>query len=267
MARGNVFAAEREANGSNLVVLLHGLGTDSSIWAGTRRGLADRVRSIAITYLPPASTERFDLITASEQVLAGAVDSGSSGRLVVVGLSLGGMVAQTLCVRHPSKVAGLFLMSTNFLETPDDIRRLCKDRAAQIQREGSARIAGQLAARWLGPRLQERDPITFAKYAAMIQTARPTALASAFTAIATSHYHGEQPPFSCPVRVVVSEGDAETTQRAAEQLCRLAPCSEKVVIAGAGHMSPLEQPDAIADLIVRFVSMLSTSAPRQVEAN
>lgn len=83
------------------LVFLPGLHGDAQTWAPTLRALPDHLRATALD-LPALS----DLDTLVDEV-AGQIAPGS----VVVGHSLGGMVAMSLAERHPSMLAGLVLVT------------------------------------------------------------------------------------------------------------------------------------------------------------
>jgi pimeloyl-ACP methyl ester carboxylesterase len=95
----------------------------ADLWSGC--GLGD-----AIT--PELSSTSID---AQVDALRGALP----GRFVLVGLSLGGIVAMALAIRAPERVAGLILVSTNAKAPTDAQRRGWKDWLARLDAGVTAR--------------------------------------------------------------------------------------------------------------------------------
>jgi ABC-type branched-subunit amino acid transport system ATPase component/pimeloyl-ACP methyl ester carboxylesterase len=240
-----------------LVVLIHSLASDSSIWVGVQGELRDRLDTVAVELPGHGSTaatdEPFDFSGATARV-ADAVRAYGTRSLVIVGLSIGGMVAQHYALEHADQVVGLMLIGSNFLETPEELRRLSAQRAERIAHEGTSAIAPELAARWLGPHLLVSAPATYRAYEDVISNTSAVTMVSGFEAIAESTYSGPWPPFRCPVRVVVSDGDPASTHRAAQELVRVQPGSQLDSVPNSGHLSPLEQPAVVAGFILDLAS-------------
>lgn len=93
-------------------LLLHGTGCDSSDWAAMIEGLPRNGRYIALDFrghgLSTVPTQPFTLVDLAEDVLY-LVNYLSLQSLVIVGHSLGGMVAMEVA-RHSPCVAGLVLL-------------------------------------------------------------------------------------------------------------------------------------------------------------
>jgi 3-oxoadipate enol-lactonase len=114
--RGTAFVRVAEGpEGAPTVLLVHGLfGTADLNWSLAIPHLAARFRVVAPDLrghgrgLP---TRRFDGAECADD-LAAIVHALELGRVIVVGYSLGGLVAQLFARRHPDLVAGLVLCAT-----------------------------------------------------------------------------------------------------------------------------------------------------------
>jgi len=111
-----VFVREAGDPDAPVVVLLHGLGLDSTLaWYRVIPLIADRFRVIAVDLHGAGKTDRgrdgFEISDMADEV-AGALDAVGVSRAIVVGYSMGGAVAQELAHRHPLLIERLVLVAT-----------------------------------------------------------------------------------------------------------------------------------------------------------
>src|SRR5690606_34666834 len=108
--------AWREAGRGPAVVLLHGLGGSRTAWEPQLAGLSDRWRVIAWDMpgygASPALDGPLDFGRLADAVVVLMEEAGVPAAHVV-GLSMGGMVAQHLALRHPGRVRSLALLDTS----------------------------------------------------------------------------------------------------------------------------------------------------------
>jgi pimeloyl-ACP methyl ester carboxylesterase len=97
------------------LVLIQGMGFDRFGWQPVLRKLRRHFRLVLVdnrgtgrSDLPPGS---FGVADMAADILA-VLDRAGIGRAHVMGVSLGGMVAQELAVDHPERVCGLVLVAT-----------------------------------------------------------------------------------------------------------------------------------------------------------
>jgi pimeloyl-ACP methyl ester carboxylesterase len=145
--RGSVFVRETPGPaGAPVVLLLHGLGATSGLqFAPTMNQLGEEFRVLAVdmrtvSRVPEGPHGLFESV--AEDVVA-VLDSCGVSQVVVLGYSIGGLVARVLARRHPELVAGIVFAAT-FDRVPQS-RWL-----APVRTAGSA--AGLLTRlpRWLG---------------------------------------------------------------------------------------------------------------------
>ncbi len=106
--------------GEQAVVFVHGLGLSGSFWFDLPERLleesAKSQRVIAIdnrgTGRSSAPLKPFKLSHMADDLNAILEHAGVS-KAIVVGISMGGMIAQHFAIRHPDKAAGLLLIATS----------------------------------------------------------------------------------------------------------------------------------------------------------
>ncbi len=103
------------------LVLLSGLGGDHRAFGVSIRHFSSRFRVLAVDNRDSGRSDRADGPYSTADLaddVAGWLDQLGITRASVLGHSLGGLIAQELVIRHPSKVARLILASTHAGSNP-----------------------------------------------------------------------------------------------------------------------------------------------------
>jgi 3-oxoadipate enol-lactonase len=242
----------------DVVALLHGLGGSRTAWEPQLTALADAGWRAAAwdmpgygeSAAPPSWT--FEALADAAATWAARL----SGRAHVVGLSLGGMVALHLALRHPHVVRSLVVCDSSpafgFDGTTDGATWV-DERLAALHDGGSpSAIAPALLRSIMAPDATGID----AAVAAMSRI-DTEALAGAIGCVPTHDLVGRLGAIDVPTMVVVGELDQETPPHYSEHLAANIPGARLEVIAGAGHLSNLERPEAFDALLVRFLAGLA----------
>lgn len=175
-----------------------------------------------------------------------------AGRAVVAGVSMGGYAALSLAARHPGRVAALALVDTRAEPDDEGGRRGREEGARRVRAEGVAAFLDGFLPRLVAP--GNDAALRRAREIALAQS--PEAVARALLALAArGDRRPDLPRMDVPAIVVVGELDLVTPPPVAEALAAGLPRAELRVVPGAGHLTPLEAPEAVAaavrDLIGR----------------
>jgi len=245
--------AWREAGDGPVVVYLHGLGGSRTSWdhqLGTAPG-----RGVAWDQPGYGASAPLEPLTFAglADAVTGLLDTLGVERAPLVGLSLGGMVALHTALAHPERVSGLVLLDTSPRfggdgTDPDEWR------AARLAPLDAGRSPGEIAPEVLrsvagpgfgGPALDEA-------VAAMARIPGG-GLRAAITCLPTHDVAGRLGEITAPTLVVVGEHDAETPPAYSEALAAGIPDARLEVVAGAGHLTNVEQPEAVTRLLAEFL--------------
>ena len=172
---------------------------------------------------------------------------------VIAGCSMGGYVALGIAARRPDLVAGLALVDTKATADPEGARAL-RERIAGIAEEGGDWSAGMIDG-LLGETTRRTRPDLVAAVEGAIAVAPRATVAWAQRAMAARpDARASLALLTAPVAVVM--GEEETMSPLAEQdLIREAvPHAAWVPIPSAGHLTPLEAPDAVAAALLGLVA-------------
>jgi 3-oxoadipate enol-lactonase len=178
-------------------------------------------------------------------------------RVVVGGLSLGGYVAFALLRQDPDLVRGLVLADTRASADSTEARANRRSMLALVDREGSSGVARDMPGVLLGPSSREHRPDLEASVRRIIKQQSPSAIRGAVVRLME---RPDSTPLLASIRVptLVLVGDEDTIAPPdeARRMAAAIATAELTVIAGAGHLSSLEQPEQFTAAVEAFLSRL-----------
>ena len=245
--------AWRETGSGPVALFLHGLGGSRTAWEPQLAGLADLRRCVAwdmpgygaSTGLP----DSFGSVAAAAAALVGTLDAGP---VDVVGLSMGGMVAQHLALEHPDVVRSLVLLDSSpafGLDGTTEEEWLALRLKPLAEGVTPAQMAPAVMAAIMGP---ETTGEQRAAAVAAMQRVPADALRAACSTLVTHDTRARLGDIRCPTLVAVGEHDTETPPSYARVLADGIPGARMAVVPGAGHLANLEQPDRVNALVRSF---------------
>ena len=245
--------------GRTAVLLLHGIGGGRSIWSaeasGTACAIADAgFRAVAID-LPgygdsagPTSMDRF-----ADAVLAVAGHLGAA-RTVLLGHSMGGMVAQEVAARAPQAVQGLVLACTSAA-----FGKPGGDWQAQFVAERLAPLDAGLGMPGMADRLvpglvSPQAPPAALRIArdVMARVPEPT-YRSALRTIAGFDRREALARIAVPTLLLAAEHDRTAPPEVMQRMAARIAGSEYLCLPGAGHIANVEAPAAFNAAVVSFL--------------
>jgi 3-oxoadipate enol-lactonase len=236
------------------LVLLNGYGASGAAWPSVwQRGLRARYR-VVTPDLRGSGRSRFahapfgiaDLADDVEAVL----DAAGLDRAVVLGLSMGGMVAQELALRAPERVTGLVLAGTR-PPVPEFTR---PSLAASLRLLLPSRPGAPLSAFYRRLWTSATAPGFASEHPELIDELVEQTLQGPTSRRMLRHQvvammawgHAERlAELAAPTAVVHGELDRFSPVANGRALARLIPGATYDEIAGAGHLLPLEAPDRL----------------------
>jgi len=244
------------------VVLLHSLATHSEIWRPQLAVWSTTFRLVCID-LPghgasPAPTGPLALADLAGLVHA-VLDELAVARAAVVGLSLGGMVAQAMALGAPSRVRSLVLAHTSARTAPE-LREVWQQRLQQCEQHGIESQVEPTLARWFTKAFAGASPMTMDWVARQIRTTSPAGFATAIGAIQGLDHLDRLAEIALPTLVVAGDADAAVPPQAASAMAARMPRAELFVLKDAGHIGNVQQPLLFTEAVGRFLRETSTAA-------
>ncbi len=238
------------------VVFLHGLGSSAADWQLQIPVFAARYRVIALDLrghgLSQAPGQPLTLTAMAEDVAALLGDL-QAAPAHVVGLSLGGCVAQVLAVSRPALVRSLTLVNTFARLRPagwHGVRRLLK--RLWLLCFASMPVNAAYIAEGLFPR-PDQAPFRAAAIASLSKNSRRTYFAS-IRAILGFDMRARLTGLRCPTLIVAGDRDTTVSLGAKEELHRLIPGAELVIVRDSGHATPYDQMEFFNQAVIEFVA-------------
>lgn len=181
--------------------------------------------------------------------LAGLLDALDVKQAIVVGLSVGGMIAQALAGARPDLVRGLVLCDTAHKIGPPDI---WQTRIEAINKGGIASIADGILERWFSAAFHEQRPDELEIWRAMLcRTPSDGYLGTAY-AIRDADLTTIAERLTLPTLCIVGSEDGATTPALVKSTADLIG-ADFIEIQGAGHLPCIEAPDDMAGIISEFL--------------
>lgn len=261
-ARGTV--AYREAGTGFPVVLLHGIGSQSGSWVPQLEALAPRFRVIAWDAPGYGESDPLDGSAPAAAdyavALAGLLDSLSIERAMLVGSSLGALMAGAFAARWPARVAGLVLLNPAGgygLAAPEDREEKLAARLARLAELGPEGMARSLPAGMLSPAASGEARALAAWSTARI---RPDGYAQAARMLAHGRLVEDAARYSGPVLVVGATDDSITPPAGCERIAQAFPHGAFRLLEGVAHLSYLDAPATVNALIAEFAARCAEEA-------
>lgn len=237
------------------IVLIHGLGWDNTLWGRQVERLSDRYKVIAGDTRGHGGTDKpagpYSIDQFAED-WAALMDHLALGQALVLGFSLGGMIAQRLALMRPDLVGALILASTT-CRVPESSRNHMEERISAMRAAGPA-AAAQVAARSVfSEAWRDRNPDRLASFVAWRAGQDHTALVEAMRATADFDVTAELGNVNVPTLVLTGTGDTLMPPSAQSLIGQYLPAAQSASIA-AGHMISVEEPDQFDLILENFLA-------------
>ncbi|MEW2219623.1 4-carboxymuconolactone decarboxylase [Streptomyces sp. NPDC006990] len=183
----------------------------------------------------------------AERLLA-TLDQLGIERFGYAGCSLGGAIGVQLALRAPQRVTSLALISSSpRFATADSWRQ----RGVVIRTNGLDPIARTTPERWFTPGFAAAQPAIVEWAVQMVRTTDPGCYIAACEALASFDVKDSLDRIGVGTLVMAGAEDQVTPPAEARALVAGIPDARLAIVPGASHLTPVEQPGAVTDLLIR----------------
>ncbi|WP_127519859.1 3-oxoadipate enol-lactonase [Mesorhizobium sp. Z1-4] len=245
--------AVRGAPDRPAIVFSNSLGTDFRIWEAVADALAGDYRLVlydkrghGLSEATPAPYALTDHVAD----LALLLDHLGIENATIVGLSVGGMIAQGLAALRPELVERLVLCDTAHKIGTDELWNM---RIEAVTKSGIASISSQILERWFTPAFRAPGNADFIGYTAMLERTTVDGYAGTCAALRDADLTESTRALKVPVMCIVGDQDGSTPPDLVRSTARLIEGARFEIVQDAGHLPCIEQPAATAALIRKFL--------------
>jgi pimeloyl-ACP methyl ester carboxylesterase len=235
------------------LILLPGMACDEEAW----REIAPR---LGVRHRVGVRTPHFE--RDSLAAMAAALLDGDAGPFVLIGHSMGGMVALEAAWqarRQPGRLAGVALLgSTARPDTPELIE--LRTRACAMYADGRMDEVLRANVPFAFDPANARDGALVERYITMIRRAGAQALIRQNRVVmARPDARPRLAGIEVPVLVATGAADLLTPPEQAREMAAGLPRARLEILEGCGHMLTLEAPDRVATLLIDWLDSLERS--------
>jgi 3-oxoadipate enol-lactonase len=248
------------------LVFLHGIGGNRANWSAQLVALSDQFRCVAFDFRGYGDSDDlapdfgfFDFVTDVENVLS----ENNIERCHLMGLSMGGLVAQAFYARHPSRVLSLGLIGCRPGSAPvfENSKAFAEERTKPLQQSDNAEaLADSLLPRLLGASVgaSEREAIR-----GSLARIRPTSYRKVLSARLSIAPFLDLSDIDVPTLVIAGTHDQVAPLSQMQAIASAIPGSVLKTVPGAGHLMNIEQPDLFNSYVRDFLTSVEQDASLQ----
>lgn len=243
-----------------VVTFSHSLSANLSMWDAQAAALRERYRVLRYDTRGHGGTTATEGAYTLEQLAedaAGLLRALDIDRTHFVGLSLGGMIGQTLALAHPELLHTLTLCDTSSGYGPE-AREMWQQRIDAALKGGLEANVEPTIERWFSPGFVQRAPETIERVREMIRSTPVAGYVGCGHAISNLALTERIGAIKVPTLIIVGEDDPGTPVEMHRIINERIAGSELVVIPVARHLSNIEAADEFNAALVRFLDRHST---------
>ncbi len=194
-----------------------------------------------------------DLAILESEIVCERGDSPETTKIFLCGLSMGGYVSLAFARRRPERLAGLIFCDSNAAADSPEKAAERNNLAETIDRAGIPALADKMIPNLLSPKTLAEKPDVVATLREIIERQSPEAIAAGARGMAVrSDSTPFLPEISIPTLVLGGADDKLSPPDSLDAIAAAIPNATRATIPNAGHLPPLENPDAFADAILNW---------------
>lgn len=235
------------------VMFIHSLGCDMRIWDDVIPHLSQQanvfrydIRGHGLSDCPPAPYTLLELA----HDLIGLLDFLDLKKAVLVGSSVGGMIALQTAIAFPQRVTSLVLCDTAArIGTAD----YWNERINTLRQRGMPYLADTILSRWFAPSFAIQYPVDYRGFHNLLTRTPLEGYIGTCAALRDADLRDAVRQISIPALVLCGAEDAATTPELVRGLANSLPDAHFGLIDGAGHTPSVEQPAVVASAIIQHL--------------
>ncbi len=219
------------------VVFLTGLLSDKTVWEHQIDALSDI-----------ATATSLDSRAASPEEMVETIIKKSPPTFYLAGHSMGGWLALEVMKKIPSRVKGLCLLNTSCAIDSPEKARLRKELIKKAENGAFSEIVDAIVEKFVS-NIECKESVR----EMFLRVGKDTFIAQEKAMLQRNECCSHLAKISCKTYVVHAANDQNFTLQDHEELVRAIPNSKLVIVENSGHMSPMEQQEAVSQILRRWL--------------
>ncbi len=263
---GAINLAYEDQGTGPVVVLLHGYPLDSRMWqpqidalSKTCRVIAPDLRGFGQSTQAPedaASGVSMSRYAADVAELLRAIDV--TEQVILCGFSMGGYILWQFIRQFPERVKAFVPCDTRAIADTAEARQGRLKTADEVMKSGVEPIITAMLPKLLSERTRNARPEIVEKVTAIMRSCSPATIAASLRGMAVrSDVTTELASFTQPALVLSGAEDAISSPEEMRGIADKLPNAKFIEIPRAGHMTTLENPEAVSAALLDFIKRQS----------
>ena len=238
------------------VIFVNSLGTDLRVWDSIIKELNQKYRTVRFDKRGHGlSTNIGNNISIS--ILANdlklLISKLEIKNILLVGLSIGGLIAIEFLKNGSTNVKGLVLSDTAAKIGSSD---MWSERISRVKAGGIAAISDDILARWFSNHFLKNKIEELQLWRSMLTRTSTLGYLGCCKAIADCDLRNEAKSISIPTLLIVGDEDGSTPVNLVKDTANMIKKSKFKIIKGAGHLPCVEKPEIFTNELVKFLGKL-----------
>jgi len=244
------------------ITFSHALGNNLHLWDGQVELLKDRFhilrydhRGHGLSDAPPSPYSFDDLMKDAIALL----DHFEIERTHWVGLSIGGMLGYGLAQNHGDRLLSLTACDSR-PDAPPDYAAYFQYRIDTARAKGMEGVVEPTIERWFTPETRAKNPPSLDKVRNMLRTTNPVGHEGCCEALKRLAFGSRLHEIEVPTLIIGGEGDKGAPPEVLAEAAKQIPNCRHDIIARAGHISNIENPEDFNIALAAFLTEMSVAA-------
>jgi pimeloyl-ACP methyl ester carboxylesterase len=232
------------------MLLLHGVGMNGDYWSNLVPELSQHFRLTLIDLPGHGSSAPLPQEKPALQDFTNAIAEQMTSTAIVIGHSMGALIALDMAVRYPGKVNGIAVLNGIY-------RRSTKAQQAILQRvvqleQARACEPGPTLERWFGKSPTGIEARACEQCRSWLEAVQPQHYIAAYRAFATADApaDNELKALQCPTLFITGAQEPNSTPAMSQAMCALVPQADCHIIEGAKHMLSMTHGKSVQDTLI-----------------
>ena len=249
--------AYTDAGQGDPVLFVHGFPFNKSMWEAQTASLSGQFRCIAVDLRGHGDSEdvsgTYFMDTLADD-LNSLLDHLNIDNVNLVGFSMGGYVAFAFYRKYGQRVKALILADTRPQPDSPEAKQGRENTAQTVLNDGTDGVAQTLTGRMLAPANLEERPALAQTVKALMTSTPVNGWVGDLRGIAERPDSTDtQGQITCPTLILVGDQDAITPPADSTLMAESISGAKLVEISQAGHLTPIEQPEAFNNALNEFL--------------